>query len=219
MMAVLSRIVFTAFDRSPSRTLLCLILTIGHLCVSAAPCTVCRDGSAVTLPEKKVQISALYPEMQCSSLDSLIPNLFPDESSEECGLIHQFSTLCGCPIPENACTLCPDGLAVGAPDAVLNENYAALIPDPDLPPTCDLVQSYLHSVSKQDDLCVFSSMMRSQVVAAQTRPPITTKQALASPTFSMETQRPSNPSAWDRCLAPSLRRNWRHCTKSQELLL
>lgn len=159
-MPILSRIVFTAFDRSPSRTLLCLILTIGHLaprcCVSAAPCTVCRDGSAVTLPEKKVQISALYPEMQCSSLDSLIPNLFPDENSEECGLIHQFSTLCGCPIPENACTLCPDGLAVGAPDAVLNENYAALIPDPDLPPTCDLVQSYLHSVSKQDELCVFS---------------------------------------------------------------
>lgn len=148
-----------AFARSQSRTVLCLILTIGHLApssVSAAPCTVCRDGSAVTLPEKKVQISALYPEMECSSLDSLIPNLFPNENSEECGLIHQFSTLCGCPIPENACTLCPDGLPVGAPDGVLDENYAALIPDPDLPPTCDLVQSYLHSLSKENDLCVFS---------------------------------------------------------------
>lgn len=150
------------FLRSPrKRTLLRILVTVGSLAarngVHAAPCTLCGDGSAVTLPEKKIQISAVYPEMQCSSLDSLVPNLFPDGTSEECSTIHRFSTLCGCPrLVENACTLCPDGLPVGAADAELDENYASLIPDPDLPPTCELVEAYLHSVPSEDELCRFS---------------------------------------------------------------
>lgn len=120
--------------------------------VRAAPCTLCRDGSEPTMPKKLVQVPG-YPQIDCKSLDSLVPQLLADKSSEQCGLVHQLSTLCGCPRSVGTCDLCPDGSQVPNPDTNV-ESYSSLFGG--ITPNCEVVEAYLHSFAEDDDLCSFS---------------------------------------------------------------
>lgn len=120
--------------------------------VRAAPCTLCMDGSEPAMPNKLVQVPG-YPQIDCKSLDSLVPQLLADESSEQCGLVHQLSTLCGCPRLASTCNLCPDGSPVSNPNANV-ESYSSLFGG--ITPNCEVVEAYLHSFAEDEDLCSFS---------------------------------------------------------------
>lgn len=118
--------------------------------VVSLPCTLCQDGAAPKLPDKLVRILG-YPEIDCSTLEELVPSLFHTE--EECSVAHQVSSLCGCTMSDDACTMCPDGSPVGNPSKRAPK-YEAIV---GLSPiTCDLAASHLQTFSQDDDLCSYS---------------------------------------------------------------
>lgn len=133
-----------------TRISLILILLCG---AAALDCTVCRDRSAVTFPDTIVSFSG-YPDISCGALDMVIPQMLPDEASEQCTMVRQLSSLCGCPRIVNGCTLCPDGRDVPLPNAMLAA-YADLFGG-ELVPKCSMVEAYLHSMSDDTELCIAS---------------------------------------------------------------
>jgi hypothetical protein len=113
------------------------------------PCTLCNDGSAVTLPNYLVQIPG-YPELSCSSVASLIPSLLPDDTVPECTLARQVSSLCGCPVIPGSCSLCKDGTKASKRHVELEE-FAEIFGGNI--PTCELVEAYLRSFNKSHEIC------------------------------------------------------------------
>ena len=101
--------------------------------VSPAPtmelCTVCRDGSVITRPDKELSLGDSLPIESCQDLDSFAA-LFP-ASSEECSSVQALGGLCGCPVPEGACTLCPNGEPPSNPSRKLNwfSTFASAVPE------------------------------------------------------------------------------------------
>jgi hypothetical protein len=138
---------------------LIVIMTSKHLLLflvfSSAggdPCTFCDDGSAVTLPDYMVQLPG-FPALSCSSIDTMIPSLFPDATSSDCALAHQVSSVCGCPVIAESCNVCGDRTQV--PKAqVLVEEFAEIFQGN--VPTCEFVVAYLRSFHQNDDMCLTS---------------------------------------------------------------
>jgi hypothetical protein len=125
-----------------------LVITL----IAGDPCTFCKDGSAVTLPDYLVQLPG-YPTLPCSSIDTLIPSLLPDETSSDCTIAHQVSSVCGCPILPNACNVCGDESNV--PNVhVLVEEFAEMFQSN--VPTCEFVEAYLRSFHQDEDICTTS---------------------------------------------------------------
>ena len=84
----------------------------------AGPCTVCRDGvSTVNWPDKQLvlppSVTALVPIPldTCGTLDIITTSLV-QEGTELCDAARLYGPVCGCPIPADACRLCPPALAV-----------------------------------------------------------------------------------------------------------
>lgn len=84
---------------------------------SFSPCSVCRDGSPITRPDRQLDLGTL-PVESCADLE-LFSSLL-DVSSTECSGLQSLGTLCGCPEPENPCTLCPNGEKVPYPNQPLD---------------------------------------------------------------------------------------------------
>ena len=78
-----------------------------HITVSVAagpePCTICADGSAITNPNGLVPIAGAGT-VECSFIEQFF--LPDDEDSEDCQSLRRFGSICGCPIPADACHLC-----------------------------------------------------------------------------------------------------------------
>lgn len=118
-------------------------------CDSIQPCTLCKDGSSTPVPDKIAVIPNL-PPASCKQLELAVPFAIPNESSEQCHLAHQLSSLCGCPVPEDACHLCPDG------SRVTNQELELPMFTPifeNAPFTCILMEAYLQSFSNSSDFC------------------------------------------------------------------
>jgi hypothetical protein len=117
------------------------------------PCTLCFDGSPVSLPDYVVQIPG-YTKLSCLSISAIIPSMLPDETVSECALIRQLSTVCGCPqVLSESCNLCADGSKAPRLDVELEE-FAEIFNGN--VPTCELVEAYLHSFPPTDDICLAS---------------------------------------------------------------
>ena len=116
------------------------------------PCTLCNDGSAVTLPDYIVQIPG-NPQLSCASVAAVIPSLLPDETVPECTLARQVSSLCGCPVIPGSCSLCKNGTK--APNRYLElKEFAGIFGGNT--PTCELVEAYLRSFPQTDEICMAS---------------------------------------------------------------
>jgi hypothetical protein len=123
------------------------------LSTRAAPCPLCRiPGGTVTTPNKIVSIPGYPGQYTCSTLESAVPGFF-DDSSEECEVVHQLSTICGCPRPEDSCTLCPDVSDVSDIQAPLPA-FAPVFSG--TTPNCETVQAFLHSFDASDIFCASS---------------------------------------------------------------
>mmetsp|Transcript_736 Transcript_736/g.1206 ORF Transcript_736/g.1206 Transcript_736/m.1206 type:complete len:586 (-) Transcript_736:240-1997(-) len=120
---------------------------------SGAPCSLCEDGSAVTLPDKVVRIP-MFPEIICASLDTILPQILPDETSDQCTMARQLSSICGCPFQEECCWMCPDGSTV--PDSGRNVEVVEFSFIFGIVPTCEIAEAYLHSFPENDELCAYS---------------------------------------------------------------
>ena len=126
--------------------------------VLAAPCTVCPGGEDITLPDKELAIPGFEFINTCGALNATIPSLL-DDSLPECGQLQSVGTICGCPIPPNACHLCN-----GDPTAVVRNrtNPIPLFPDllpGNIVPDCEIVQANMQgAVSSNDPLCSTSQL-------------------------------------------------------------
>jgi hypothetical protein len=131
--------------------MLALFLATRHL-AAIEPCTLCQDGSPVTMPNSMIEIPG-YPKLSCLAIYDLIPSLFPDESAPECTLARQVSSLCGCPIMPNSCSLCSGGSNVTRPDILMEEFTDIFLGNV---PTCLWVEAYLRSFDQDHEICLTS---------------------------------------------------------------
>lgn len=137
--------------------MLLLLIAIQAAVAAASPCILCPDGSSTTLPEKIVDIPGV-PVVDCATIARLVPVLFQDDTSQECQLVHQLSTLCGCPRDENSCSLCSgdsDGSSSGVskPTALVG-TFSPIFGG--IAPNCEVVEAYLHSFSEDDAFCGYA---------------------------------------------------------------
>lgn len=134
------------------RVLLVLRLLSTRWARVGASCSVCHGGNAVTLPDKAITLPSPYSGINtCGQLDAIIPFAGIGVDSDECMAIRSVSSFCGCPIPPNACQLCPlsSSLLGNADQVILFEP----IPSDIITPTCALAEAFLHSVQDETDEC------------------------------------------------------------------
>jgi hypothetical protein len=115
-------------------------------------CMVCLEGQEVSLPDIIFSIPG-YPPLPCGSVDTTLTFLVPDATSSDCAIVQSLGSLCGYPVQEDSCLLCPN----------LNR---ATMPFKELPflsnifggltPTCQILEAYLSSQSDEDSLCLVS---------------------------------------------------------------
>jgi len=84
-------------------------------------------------------------------------NAFPDNESAECKSAQAIGYYCGCPLPADTCTLCPDGLTLKGQndvelDGYIATDYISLAP-PNQTMTCEFVESLALSWPVEDDRC------------------------------------------------------------------
>lgn len=107
-------------------------------------CTVCTDGSPITLPNKTFVLKG-SPINQCDKLVTAAKNT--ETTSPLCsGAIQVVGTICGCPVPQGGCTLCQNGDRVTNPDAVLLDfSVRDFFPGlPESNPTCEVLEALIH---------------------------------------------------------------------------
>ena len=165
--------------------LLLLLAIISHDHIVTG-CTVCRDGSAITDPDRELSIpqgSSPIPITDCSTLD-LVSNFIPADSTDCLG-IQLYGPLCGCPLPDNACVLCgstrnndndiPDtsesvhdqddwkGVTLDR-DTILAvaPTFVDMVPDdPSVPIQCELYSAFLAAQDHHDPKCAESNVVRT----------------------------------------------------------
>lgn len=122
----------------------------------AGTCSACRGGEPMAWPEKNIIVEGL-PIEDCSVLEVVATS--SDLGDPLCDTIQDVGTLCGCNVPEGACTLCQDGSKVTNPDAELDDflamDYLLGAPEGVLL-TCELLEALLHSKEGDSGFCLES---------------------------------------------------------------
>lgn len=114
----------------------------------AAPCTFCTRGD-ISTPKKLVTIPGYEFLDSCATLDALLPAFLQDDASE-CQLLQSMSTYCGCPPPQDSCSMCPDGKPVSEPEKEVPWLAGAF---QGIVPSCGLVEAYAASLPSDDGTC------------------------------------------------------------------
>jgi hypothetical protein len=125
-----------------------------------APCLLCPNWEAITLPLKKITFPGFEFVNNCQALSDLVrPRALLQESSQ-CALVQSIGTICGCPKKENACNLCVDG-----GKAVYGWSEKDSLADSfgeEIVPTCEIVEAGLHSYNDTDPYCYGSQLLLSE---------------------------------------------------------
>ena len=119
------------------------------------PCTICRGGEPVGLPDKIVTSEGILAGQTCDQLDDFVGILYPNASAPDCQAIQSVGTICGCPAATNTCTLCGNaGERPLYPDKTIDSLGDLLFPG--ITPTCELVEAFLWSTDNaaEDGLCL-----------------------------------------------------------------
>ncbi len=149
-----SDLVTLSHDFAPTKSECGDIQFLGPYCGCPPPprttCTVCLDGSDITLPNRTITLGAL-PVNNCSDLVTLTDRFAPTDS--QCSIFQLLGPYCGCPVTPRVCSLCPNGETVPFP----NRPFPLLESFQGLPPallrrvglffddlTCGEFQSILH---------------------------------------------------------------------------
>lgn len=118
-----------------------------------SPCSLCHNGTSITLPEKELSLKGFEYIQNCDMLESLVGVLFKSDS-ETCTLLQGVGALCGCPpARDDPCVLCP-GSHVGYPK---NEMAFAADPLTGFSPTCEIYDAFLRSESNTSQYCHFTT--------------------------------------------------------------
>lgn len=136
------------------------------------PCTVCKNGDPITLPDKELELGDL-PIENCADLETFAALV--SVGTDECNGLQTIGPFCGCPVREGACTFCPHGESVPRPRQKLNW-FAAFIADlPDFfsafsdALTCELMESAVQAESgpllsqRDEDFFCMSAQLKSWI--------------------------------------------------------
>ena len=126
-----------------------------HAIEAQQPCTLCSSGNDDSVDlTKEFHLDGL-PVDSCQALLGTMP--FLQQGDAFCPSIQAIGTVCGCPIPPNACTLCHDGSRVTDPLALLDgyeaTDYGLVVP-PGTLMNCEFLEAYLHSKGEEDSICL-----------------------------------------------------------------
>ena len=140
--------------RSFSPFLLLSMLVLHQTVVTRAEkCSLCADGMPPSDPTKRVGVTDPFPLETCGDLANVLTIL--DVDSKECQGARSLSAFCGCSVPDNACTVCPDGFTMTLPlqqlDGLIDfDRVAAIVPDV----TCELMESVLNRMNNTAQKCL-----------------------------------------------------------------
>eukprot|EP00980_Cylindrotheca_fusiformis_P023360 scaffold10413_cov130-Cylindrotheca_fusiformis.AAC.4 len=120
--------------------------------VAAAPCTICLEGE-ISKPGKALNILEPFSLPTCGYLNNVVSVI--DDSTEDCAGIQTLGGLCGCPVRQNACRLCPTGFSLAAPLTELDPSSSSVLQSipPGLAPTCEFVDSFLQVSPNDSEEC------------------------------------------------------------------
>lgn len=121
---------------------------VNEIDYSAEPCTLCNDGSPITLPDENINIEG-FLFSSCKQLDLAASTLFK-LGSDQCNIFQSFSTLCGCPKKPNSCAVCADGGPIAFPD-----KHVRFVKDMfgGIEPSCKVFEAFAQSFDEQSDEC------------------------------------------------------------------
>jgi hypothetical protein len=122
------------------------------------PCTICLDGSSVTLPDYdlKVLLGGQSASIRGSNLSGIgltcrvveAAALSFEEDTQDCRDVRYIAGVCGCPSVDNACDFCP-GEDVLYPDREVRIAAKVL----NVVPTCDQMDGIVSQVQTGSDEC------------------------------------------------------------------
>eukprot|EP00980_Cylindrotheca_fusiformis_P024007 scaffold11353_cov132-Cylindrotheca_fusiformis.AAC.1 len=129
-----------------------LLVVVLSKAVAAAPCTICLEGE-ISKPGKALNILEPFPIQTCGDLDNFV--FIIDDSTENCAGIQTLGGLCGCPVRQNACRLCPTGFSLAAPLTELDPSSSSVLQSvpPGLATTCEFVDSFLQVSPNDSEEC------------------------------------------------------------------
>lgn len=116
-----------------------------------AACTFCASGEPITKPDRQIELLGLEFLGSCGVVDEyVLPTLSADECQDLTSVLGYY---CGCPLRENACTLCTDGSPV--PEAYRSQELPWLATAfGGVAPTCEFLEGYLlTSAVAGEDAC------------------------------------------------------------------
>lgn len=119
----------------------------------AGSCSICPSGDPITLPDRELNLKYPFPIDTCGKLNTFMG--FISDTSGDCEGIRTLGGLCGCPVIEGTCRMCPDSSLVDPSATLANENTEVVQRAPKgLALTCEFVDSYLQSFfAEGDTLC------------------------------------------------------------------
>ena len=122
----------------------------------ATPCTLCSNGASISKPNANITVPG-YGVLQCQIVATNVGLLLPDQTAPECQLLREVGgPICGCPVPSNACQLCPNGAdppssRLSAPLSFLDGLLGNIT---GLSVNCEVVHAYLIStISASNNTC------------------------------------------------------------------
>jgi len=127
-----------------SETILLIFVALLWLEPSHGQCTLCTTGDPITLPEAPVNLLEPIPIATCGDLNGLMG--FIQEGSSDCAGIQTLGGLCGCPVPEGACQLCPGSALKDPLREITGSAEIAQQAPAGLAVNCQFVDSYVQSL-------------------------------------------------------------------------
>ena len=123
-------------------------------------CTLCRDGTPVSLPNQPVEIiknqfGGLVPT--CAILESYVHSL--GNENQQCSDLQLFlGGWCGCPSLPNHCQFCPgeDGIQESFRNKLIPQldKYENLVPSGGMTLTCEVAHEMQYQLEKKDPFCL-----------------------------------------------------------------
>lgn len=118
----------------------------------------CAQGGNITEPRRALPfLQAEFPEEIAPTCEIVEAALHSYNATDEfCATGQRVGALCGCPVPDDACPLCPNGGDVTTPDKelpFLSEQFGGIVP------TCGLLEASLLSMSSSEGACGSAQMI------------------------------------------------------------
>ena len=95
-----------------------LVLLLASFKSTLGLCNLCSDGSTITKPDYFIGVTTPFVLNTCKDLSNAL--LFFDEDLPECRAARALSAVCGCPVAENACSICEGSQNITRPQQVLD---------------------------------------------------------------------------------------------------